>query len=73
MLLRQKRGQSTGVGRSTLAGRRLKQQLIAVGMTAIMKDGNAIAETWGLKHLEDVAGSAIGSNHHFTQPSLLGD
>jgi hypothetical protein len=67
-LLAQKRRQPARVGGRRLTRGRFQQQLIPVGMSAVMEDRDAVAVSRILKHLEDVPRRAVRPHHHLAQP-----
>jgi len=48
-----------------------QQQLITVGVPAVVEDRDPVAILGILEHLEDVTRLAVLPNHHFAQPRLL--
>ena len=70
LLLGEKRRQPARVGGRRLTRRRLQQQLIAVGVTGVVQDRDAVAVSRILEHLEDVVGGAVAAYDDLAQALL---
>ena len=68
----QKCGQPACIDHGGLAGGGLQQQVVAIGMAAVVEDGDAVAVARILEDVEQRVQGDVLAQHHFAQAGLHG-